>query len=184
MKFHTISFVAAFSAVALLGSCSRSGEPVGRNKLYLNATDTDSEAFTFLKTVHEKAVFETELAKYVASTSASSEAKTLAADVVKTYDAIIPELEELAATFHVVLPSPGMPAFVLPDQFLADSLASFDNAAYAGHVQHEQEAIRAQFERLSRNTISELRVYANEKLPAVKTLFAAAGGEEDHGAHH
>src|SRR5690606_32894371 len=110
MRLHTISFVAAFGAVTLLGGCGHSRESVGRDKLYNNATNADSEAFTFLKTVHEKAVFETQLATYVQSAPASSAAKELAAEVVKTYDAIIPELEDLAATYYVILPDPGMPA--------------------------------------------------------------------------
>lgn len=185
MKFHTITFAAAFGAVTLLGGCSQSGEPFGRHKLYLNATDTDSEAFTFMKTVHEKAVFETQLAKHVAAApTVSPEAKALAADVVKTYEPIIPELEELGVEFHVILPSPGMPGFALLRQFETDSLTNFNSAAYIAHVRHEQGALLEQFERLHRNTVSELRAYAAEKLPIVKTLFAAAGGDADHGAHH
>ncbi len=184
MRFQTISFVAAFGAVTLLGACGHSGESVGRDKLYNNATNADSEAFTFLKTVHEKAVFEIQLAAYVQSAPASPAAKELAGDVVKTYDAIVPELEDLAASQHVILPDPGMPAFAVPNHFAVDSLAGFNSAAYIEHVQHEQGAILEQLGRLSRNTSKALKVYAVDRLPAVKTLFAAAGGVEDHGAHH
>lgn len=184
MRLPIISLVAVFGASTLLGGCGHSGETVGRDKLYNNATDVDSEGFTFLKTVHEKAVLATQLAEYVQSVPASPEAKELAAGVIETFNAAIPELEDLARTHHVVLPDPGMPAFTVPNHFAADSLAGFNSAAYIEHVQQEQGLILEQLQRAERNTISELRAYAKAQLPRVKDLFAAAGGQQDHGAHH
>lgn len=169
----------------VLGSCARHpGETVSRGTLYNSETTVDSEGYTFFKQVHEKAQFETQLAKYVSTTAASAEAKSLAGKVVETYAPMMADLSDFAATFSVLLVDQGGRGFAVPQQFQADTLGSFDNAGYIAHVQHEQGAILEQFNRLSRNTIADLQHYAHEKIPAVKTLFAAAGGQEDHSAHH
>lgn len=166
-------------------SCTRhAGEPVNRSELFSNATGVDSEGFTFFKSVYQKASFEVELAKYVQSTSASAEAKKLAAGIVQTYEPMIAELEEFATSVHVILPDPGTPAFAVPHHFAVDSLGSFDSNGYITHAQHEQGAILNQFNRIDRNTSKALKAYAKEKLPAVKEVFALAGGKEEHGAHH
>lgn len=178
------SFLVAASLL-VLGSCTRHpGETVRRGTLYNNETHVDSEGYVFFKSVHEKAQFETELAKYIQSAPASSEAKGLAAKVVETYEPMAAELEELAETVSLVLPDPGMAGFAVPSHFGTDTLGTFDSAAYIAHVQHEQGAILEQFNRLSRNTNSRLQHYALEKVAGVKEVFAAAGGHEDHGAHH
>ncbi len=185
MKIRHTSLVAASVVAFTFGSCTlHDGEAVSRNKLYANATDVDSEGFTFLKTGHEKAVLETELAKYVQSSAASAQAKALAGRVIETYREIIPGLQELATGLYVVLPDPGMPAFQVPHHFAADSIAGFDSEAYIAHVQHEQALMLEQFKRASRNTVKPVQHFAHEQLPAVKTLYADAGGQEDHGAHH
>lgn len=184
MKFRNIFLMALPLAVAA-SSCTRhAGEPVSRTHLYGNATSVDSEGFTFFKSVYKKATFEVELAKYIQSSPASSEAKKLAAEVVKTYEPIITELEALSTSFDVILPDPSMPAFAVPHHFAADSLGSFDSNGYIAHAQHEQGAILEQFNRIDRNTSKALKAYAKEKLPAVKEVFALAGGHEEHGAHH
>lgn len=173
------------ASLLVLSSCVRHpGESVRRGTLYNNEGGTDSEGYTFFKRVHEKARFETQLATYVQSSPASAQAKDLAGKIVETYKPMVTELENLAGAFSVVLPDPGEPVFAVPPHFEADSLGTFDNARYIAHVQHEQGAIMEQFKRLSRNTKKELKQYAEEKVPAVKTLYAAAGGQEDHGAHH
>ncbi|SEL90560.1 hypothetical protein [Parapedobacter koreensis] len=185
MNFKHISWVVASLLVVGLSSCSRhAGEEVSRNKLYSNATDVDAEGFTFFKSVYTKAVFETQLAEYVQSAPASPAAKELAGNVVATYEEAIPELENLATAFYVILPDPGAPVFAVPHHFTTDSLGSFNSEAYIAHVQHEQGAILEQLGRAERNTVKPLRAYAHEKLPAVEELFALAGGEADHGAHH
>lgn len=185
MKIKHTSLVAASVVAFTLGSCTlHGGEAVSRNKLIVNATGVDSEGFTFLKTGHEKAVLETELAKYVQSAPASAQARALAGRVIETYQGIIPGLEELATGLYVILPDPGMPGFEAPHHFAADSVSGFDSNAYIAHVQHEQALILEQFRRASRNTVKEVQHFAKEQLPAVKTLFADAGGQEDHGAHH
>ncbi len=169
----------------MLGSCTRHpGETARRGTLYNNETNVDSEGFVFFKSVYEKALFETALAKYIQSVPASTEAKGLAAKVVETYEPIASELAELASGYSVVLTDRTVPEFTVPHHFETDSLGTFDNAGYIAHVQHEQGAILEQFKRLSRNTIKELQRYAVEKVPAVNGVFAAAGGQEDHGAHH
>jgi len=185
MKFKFISFAAASLAVVALGSCTRhAGEPVSRDILFGNATRVDTEGFTFFKTVYAKAVYETELAKHVRLTQASPEAKELAGQVIETYESAIPELVALATDFYVLLPDAKTLAFAVPHHFDVDSLGNFDSAAYIEHVQHEQGAILEQLGRIDRNTSKVLKGYAKEKLPAVKELFASAGGSEDHHAHH
>ncbi|MGK6349666.1 DUF4142 domain-containing protein [Parapedobacter sp. DT-150] len=185
MSFRNVSFIAAFASAITLGSCAKHpGEPVSRAVLYNNATNADAEGYIFFKSVHQKAEFETQLAKHVQGSSASAKAKELAGKVVAIYEPIGAELESLAEAHLVVLPDPGMPGFAVPPHFSADSLGSFDSEAYIAHVQHEQATILEQLNRADRNTDKNLRNYAKEKLPAVKELFALAGGQEDHGAHH
>ncbi|MGV3761948.1 hypothetical protein [Parapedobacter sp.] len=179
------SFLVAASLL-VLGSCARHpGETVRRGTLYNNESNVDSEGYTFFKRVHEKALFEMAFAKYIQSIPASAEAKELAAKVAETYEPMIAELAGLASEYSVVLTERTEPDFVVPHHFETDSLGTFDNAAgYVAHVQHEQGAILEQFERLTRNTNKKLQEYALEKVPTVKAVFAAAGGQEDHGAHH
>ena len=178
------SFLVAASLL-VLGSCARHpGESMRRGTLYNNEANVDSEGYTFFKQVNEKAQFETQLAKYVRTTAASAEAKDLAGKIVETYEPMVTELADFAATFSVVLVNHGGRGFTVPHHFEADTLGAFDNAGYIAHVQHEQGAILEQFKRLSRNTIEDLQHYAEDKMPTVKALFAAAGGREDHGAHH
>lgn len=185
MDIKNSFLIAASLAVLVLGSCTRhQGESVSRGALYNNEGSVDTEGYTFFKLVHEKAQAETQLAKYVQTAVASAEAKDLARKIVETYEPMTTELEELAGSFSVVLPDPGMPGFAVPHHFDADTLGTFDGASYIAHVQHEQAAILEQFNRLSRNTSKKLREYAKEKVPAVKTLYAAAGGQEDHSGHH
>src|SRR5690606_34477917 len=135
------SFLVAASML-VLSSCARHpGETVRRGTLYNDETYVDTEGYTFFKSVHEKARFETALAKYIQSTSASSEAKGLASKIAETYEPLAAELESLAGTFAVILPDPGEADFVTPGHFQADSLGRIDNAGYIAHVQHEQGAI-------------------------------------------
>lgn len=185
MKLKNISFITASLAVLVLGSCARHpGEPVSRDILFYSATRVDTEGFVFFKSVYAKAVSETQLAKEVQSSQASPKAKEIAAKVIETYEGTIPELVQYASDFHVVLPDAVPPPFAVPHHFHPDSLGSFNSEAYIAHVQREQGAMLEQFSRAERNTAKSLRSYAKEKLPAVKELFALAGGQEDHSAHH
>lgn len=178
------SFLVAASLL-VLGSCTRhAGEPVRRGTLYNNESHVDTEGYTFFKLVHGKGQFETQLAKHMQSGSASAEAKDLARKIVETYEPIVTELEGIAGEFSVVLPDRGLPGFAVPHHFDTDTLGNVNSAGYIAHVQHEQAAILEQFKRLSRNTNKELQHFAEEKMPAVKALFTAAGGQEEHGAHH
>lgn len=166
-------------------SCTRhAGEPVKRSLLFYNETNVDTEGYLFFKLAHEKAVHEVQLAESVQSAATSATTKNLASKIIDLYGGMIPELENLAATFHVILPDPGVPGFSMPHHFGTDSLTSFSDEAYAAHVQREQGAILEQFSRIDRNTSKILKVYAKEKLPAVREIFALAGGQEEHGAHH
>lgn len=185
MDIKNSFLIAGSLAVLVLGSCTRhQGESVSRGGLYNNESSVDSEGYTFFKLVHEKAQAETQLANYVQTATASAEAKDLARKIVEMYEPMTTELEELAGSFSVLLPDPGMPGFAVPQHFDADTLGTFDGATYIAHVQHEQAAIMEQFNRLSRNTNKKLREYAKEKVRSVKTLYAAAGGKEDHNGHH
>ncbi|MFC7523630.1 DUF4142 domain-containing protein [Parapedobacter sp. GCM10030251] len=184
MKLRNI-FLMALPLVAAVSSCTRhAGEPAKRSLLLNNETNVDTEGYLFFKLAHEKAVYEVQLAKYVQSVGASAATKNLASKISDLYGEMIPELETLASAFHVVLPDPGIPGFSMPHHFATDSLTGFNNEAYTAHVQHEQGAILEHFNRVSRNTSKTLKAYANEKLPAVKEVFALAGGHEEHGAHH
>lgn len=185
MKLKNNFLVATSLAVFVLGSCTRhSGEPVRRALLYNNESHIDTEGYVFFKLVHEKAQFEAELAKHVQGSTASAEAKNLAAKIAEAYEPVAVELENLASEFSVVLPAPGRPGFSVPHHFDTDTLGNFSSEGYIAHVRHEQAAIIEQLSRVDRNTNKALRQYAEGKLPVVKTLFAAAGGVEDHGAHH
>jgi|SRR5690606_26281994 len=184
MKFRTICLMALPLAVAV-SSCTRhAGEPVKRSLLFNNETHVDTDGYLFFKLTHEKAVYEVQLAEYIQSTTASDATKKLASAISDVYKGMIPELESLAATFDVMLPDPGLPGFAVPHHFAPDSLTNFSNEAYLAHVQHEQGVILEHFNRIDRNTSKVLKAYAKEKLPAVKEVFALAGGHEEHGAHH
>ncbi len=182
MRRSKLLFIAAVGGVLFLGACGNGN--ANKALLYNNATNVDSEGFDFFKTVHEKAAFELELAKHAASVSSSSEVKALTAKITEVYGAMIPELENMAVEAKVVLPDPGTPAFQLPEKLATDSLGGFDDHAYLDHFVHAQKAILNQFKRVDRNTLILLNDYAAEKLPVVEELYAMAGGEEDHGAHH
>ncbi|WP_257658222.1 DUF4142 domain-containing protein [Parapedobacter lycopersici] len=190
MKLDKISLIAA-CAVFTLGSCVRhSGEPMGRASLFNNKTGVDSEGFSFFKSVHEAAAYEVDLANRVGASATSPEVKKLASQVVETYQSILPELVEIATVEYVILPDPGALALesVSADS-TTDSLSTAGTITvaeqdYIAHVQHKQAMILEQFNRASRNTNKQLRNFAAAKLPAVQELYALAGGEADHGAHH
>ena len=167
-----------------LGTAS-CGNPdgVGKQQLFSNASHVDNEGFTFFKTVYEKAAFEVELAKHVATTHPGAEATELSNQVIATYEALLPELEEMAGNAQVVLPDPGQPRFEVPASLATDSTNSMDVLAYKNHVAHEQYYLLDQFKRGSRNTYSPIRAFAKEHLDQVKALFVAAGGQEAEGAH-
>lgn len=184
MRRSNLLVIAAVGGVLFLSSCGNSNDRADKSLLYNNATSVDSEGFDFFKTVHEKAGFELALAQHAASTSASADVKALAAKITEVYGVMIPELERLATEAAVVLPDPGTPAFQLPESLTSDSLGGFDDHIYLNRFVHEQKEILKQFTRADRNTYVPLNNYAGEKLPAVKELYAMAGGEEDHGAHH
>lgn len=184
MRRSKLFFIAAIGGVLFLGSCGNSSEKANKSLLYNNATSVDSEGLDFFKTVHEKAGFELALAKHAASASTSTEVKALAAKVTEVYGEMIPELERIATEASVVLPDPGTPAFQIPEKLALDSLGGFDNQTYLDHFVHVQKDILNQFKRADRNTYIPLNNYAGDKLPVIKELYAMAGGEEDHGAHH
>lgn len=185
MKIKNNFLIAVSLAVLVLSSCTtHQDDQVRRSTLYNNESKVDTEGYTFFKLVHEKAQLETALAKYVQTTAAFPEAKSLAGTIIETYEPMVAELEELAKSFLVMLPGAGTPGFAVPHHFDTDTLGTFDGAGYIAHVQHEQAVILEQFNRISRNTSKQLKEYANEKMPSVKTAYAAAGGQEDHSVHH
>lgn len=185
MQFQKITIVAACAALALSSCVRNPGESASRGVLYNNEIKVDSEGFSFFKVVHGTAAYEVELADYIQSTAGSSAVRELASRVVETYQSILPELVEMAAGQHVVLPDPGAPVFhveATTDSLQAADLVNEQN--YIAHVQQQQKLILEQFTRADRNTNKVLNRYAQEKLPIIKELYAAAGGEEANGAHH
>ena len=194
MKWNKISLVAA-GAVFLLGSCTRhSGEPVGRAVLFNNKSNVDTDAFDFYKTVHGTAAYEIGLAGEMSSKATSAQVRELAGKVVEIYESVLPELEELASSEHVLLPASGTVRWepTETDTTAGDSLQvaatqqtdAITEQNYVAHVKHEQERILTQFNRAARNTNTHMRAYAAEKLPLIQELYTLAGGEAGHGAHH
>lgn len=182
MRTSNLLATATLGLGILFASCQTEGD-ANRQQLYNNFTKVDSEGFEFLKQVHEKASYEVAYAQYVATTSGFADAKALADSITYLYSEIIPQLEELAAEAHVILPDPGGLEFSAAGLY-TDTANVFSSQDYFERFVHEQEVILDQFERASRNTYVPLRSYANEKLPQIKNLYAQAGGKEEEGAHH
>ena len=158
-------------------------EGVGKQQLYNNASHVDNEAFTFLKTVHEKASQEVALAKHIQATYPGADSEGLTDQILGLYESLLPQLESLGAEAQVVLPDSGQPAFSVPTG-VVDTAAGFQFAAYKNHVAHEQYYLLDQFKRGSRNTNKTLRQFSLDHLDAVKAVYTSAGGEVSEGAHH
>lgn len=182
MKKSNLLAIAALGLGVMLSSCQTEGE-ASRQHMYNNASKVDNEGFTFLKTVHEKAGYELAYSEYAATNSGSAEIKALSDSIAGVYADLLPQLEELAAKLHVVLPDPGQLVFS-GEELALDSEHVLTAEGYKHHFVHEQETIVDQFKRASRNTNANLRALANEQLPKAKSLYAQAGGVESHGAHH
>lgn len=175
-------------ALAIGFACSSCGnaDQVGKQQLYSNATLVDSEGFTFFKTTYEKAAYELAHAQYALGQGVSADAKAIADQVVATYTALLPELEQLAADKQVVVPDPGALTFNASEaSAVEDSVAvQFDAASYVAHVQKEHKELINQFKRVSRNTDKDLRKFGSENIAAIKEIYTLAGGHEDESAHH
>jgi|GEM_PF-882514 len=188
MRLNKISLVAACAVVSLSGCVRHPGESVRRDVLFSNETDVDSEGFTFLKVVHETAVYELALANQIQSTAASPKAREVANKVIAVYEPIVPDLEQLAGESFVVLPDPGAVAWTTGRAGApGDSLqmaGAVNETNYLAHVQERQKMLLDQFNRVNRNTHRQLRRYAADKIPAIQELYALSGGAADHGAHH
>lgn len=179
-------------------SCGYSTGEMTKRQLYNNETFVDSEGFTFFKTVYEKAAYELAHARYALTQGGTAESRALAEKIIATYTDMLPELEQLAANKHVIVPDPGALSFnaetavadLEPTNTLqTDSLEStqpivaFDGAAYIAHVQKEQAEILNQFTRASRNTDQDVRKYTGDRLEAIKEIYVLAGGEVSESAH-
>lgn len=194
MRFNTL-FVASVCASALLASCN----PKTAEKNQLKFTHTsiaDGDAFQFFTVVGGKLVYESDYATYVATAATSPKAKQLAEKVKEVYGSLIPKLDSLATENHVDFPIKGAETFKVP---AVDSVAAVDSAAvvdadhsspaytdeaYVQHVLHEVTIIKDQFERLSRNTKSELKRFGAENEEKLNEIFTLAGGKVDEHAHH
>lgn len=183
MKRTTLFLISGLSLGVVLSSCNNEGS-ANKQQLYNNYTKTDTEGFTFFKSVHEKAMFEMEFAKYAATVSNDPKIASISEKISSVYTEMIPQLEELAAEAQVILPDPGTPEFEVPVLFALDTAASFDVDKYLKHLAKQQKEIVKQFKRASRNTNQSIRKYAGEKLPVVEELYVFVGGESDKGGHH
>lgn len=175
-------------ALVIGSACSSCGnaDQVGKQQLYNNATLVDSEGYTFFKTTYGKAAYELAHAQYVLGQGVSADAKAIADQVVATYTALLPELEQLAADKQVVVPDPGALIFIAPEATAPEDSVGvrFDAASYVLQVQKAHKELIDQFKRVSRNTDKDLRQFGSEKMAAIKEIYTLAGGHGDEGAHH
>lgn len=200
MKFNTL-FVAGVCASALFASCNP--QTAKENQLkYTHTSLADGDAFQFFQVVGGKVVYEADYAAYVETVATSSQAKQLAAKVKEVYAGIIPTLDSLAVVNQIDFPIKGAAVFAKPETATVEHVhatdsastehaaaghahgATYSDAEYLHHVQHETAKIKDQFERLSHNTNKGLRTFAKENLEKVAELFTLAGGKEDAHTHH
>lgn len=171
--------VAALAFSVVFASCNSGGE-ANKEQLYNNATKVDSEGYTFFKTVYQKASYELAYADYAAANGAPA---SLTNNIKSLYAEILPQIEELAADAHVIVPDPGQGVFSA-DELYGDSTQVFVVSDYQARFVKEQQLLVDQFKRASRNTYKPLRAYAQQTLPLIQQLYADAGGEEAPGTHH
>ncbi len=179
MRKSNLLAVAALGLSVFFASCNSSGQP-DKRQLYNNESKVDTEAYTFFKTVHEKAAYELAYAEYAAANGAP---QSLTNSIREVYGALLPELENIAAEAQIIIPDPGQLIFSA-DELHGDSSQAFVVADYQTRFIHEQGQLVDQFKRASRNTYKPLRAYAQDKLSEVQQLYVQAGGQEDNGAHH
>ncbi|TCK85588.1 hypothetical protein [Albibacterium bauzanense] len=177
-------FIALLLGVVLLGSCLDPNKDIKYNKY----TKADTEAFNFLKTTYEEALFQQHAAK---NYNLGAESQKIAQE----YQALSEELIELATKNNVLMPNfsathfdekaaPSITSFaVMADTAVSDSAAIASPAVIqeeshpvaqetpAQKVIHSQEEIVHQFEVVTRNTNVSIRNFAASKLEGLKELL-------------
>jgi len=166
-----------------LGSCVDPNKDIKYNKY----TKTDTEAFDFLKTTYEEALFQQYAAK---NYSLGAESQQIAQE----YQALTEELIELATKNNVLMPNfsathfdekaaPAINSFaVSADTAASDSIIAspavvqeqsqpVSKESPAQRVIHSQEEVVHQFEVASRNTNVSVRNFAASKLEGLKELL-------------
>jgi len=185
-------FAASVLGLALLSSCSEPRKDI----LILNWTETDTEAFSFLKEVYVEAAFQ----QYAA---ANYELGATSGEIAETYKKIAAELETLAIENRVRLPElsdnpfeqtagyspqeePTMtqstdtlnhdrasePAITFESRNPAQSKTDLQGTHNPSlQVLHSQEKILHHFENASINTNQSIRQYASERLHHIEELL-------------
>lgn len=177
-------FIALLLGVVLLGSCLDPNKDIKYNKY----TKADTEAFNFLKTTYEEALFQQYAVK---NYNLGAESQKIAQE----YQILSEELIELATKNNVLMPNfsathfdekaaPSINSFaVMVDTAVSDSAAIASPAVVkeeshpvahetpAQKVIHSQEEIVHQFEVVTRNTNVSIRNFAASKLEGLKELL-------------
>lgn len=188
-------FALSGCAVFFLSSCDFS---VGKKKQleYNHTTLTDTDGYRFFQSVGGIAAYEVDFAKYVSGASSDAAAQDLASKSQSVYAALLPLLDSLATKFQVDFPIKSAAVFneedfeqttvqekevVENDSTIVETIetktSSFKDSDYAAHVRNNAAEVLDQFERLSRNTHSELREFSKIDLRnQVEDLYQAAGG--------
>lgn len=170
--------------VVLLGSCLDPNKDIKYNKY----TKADTEAFDFLKTSYEEALFQQYAAK---NYNLGAESQKIAQE----YQTLSEELVELATKNNVLMPNfsathfdekaaPSINSFaVMTDTAVSDSTAIASPAiaqeesqpvskeTSSERVIHSQEEVVHQFEVASKNTNVSVRNFAASKLEGLKELL-------------
>ncbi|SUJ04571.1 Uncharacterised protein [Sphingobacterium spiritivorum] len=191
MKLNTLFVVAVIGGSTLFASCSN--KTAEQNQLkYTHTSLVDGDAYRFFQTVGEKIPYELAYAEYAASVSSDAKVKSLAAKIKEVYGSLIPHLDSVATEVHVDFPIRGAQAFQAPAQQTAatdstavtSKVASYSDAAFLKHAEHEQALIKEQFDRVSRNTNVKLQKFAADHAEALEEVYHAAGVKHDEHAHH
>lgn len=170
--------------VVFLGSCIDPNKDIKYNKY----TKADTEAFDFLKTTYEEALFQQYAAK---NYNLGAESQQIAQE----YQTLSEELVELATKNNVLMPNfsathfdekaaPAINSFAMTADTVTSDSAAIVNPAIvqeqsqpisketpAQKVIHSQEKVVYQFEVASRNTNVSVRDFAASKLEGLKELL-------------
>jgi len=174
MKQSKNLFALLLAVVVFMGSCIEPNKDIKYNKY----TKTDTEAFTFLKTTYEQALFQQYATKNYDLGAQSQK-------ISQTYQALAEEIVKLATENNVLEPSFSADHFdekagVSVNPTLANDtltamqsnvIAKVGSESIAQKVIHSQEEIVHQFEIASRNTNLSIRHFGNEKLAELEELL-------------
>src|SRR5690606_12602649 len=184
MKQLQLMIALLLVGVVFLGSCIDPNKDIKYN----HYTKADTEAFEFLKTTYEEALFQQYAAK---NYNLGAESQQIAQE----YKILSEELVKLATENNVLMPgfsathfdekaAPAINTFAVvtestvPDSTATESLVVVQEQTQpvsketpAQKVIHSQETVVHQFEVVSRNTNVSVRNYAQSKLEGLKELL-------------